>query len=104
MVDELKDQVRRGVAAERLDWKAERATFISDKVSQPTRIVYDHAFGLLEAWMTTHKLTPSDLTPPEADDFIRELLTWPTGTRRKASDADTVRLVVSVASFFFTFL
>ena len=31
VVDELKDQVRRRVAAERLDWKAERATFISYK-------------------------------------------------------------------------
>jgi len=63
VVDELKDQVRRRVAAQRLDGKAERATFISDKVSRRTRVVYEHALGLLEAWMTTHKLTPSELTP-----------------------------------------
>ena len=37
VVDELKDQVRRRVAAERLDWPAQRATFISDKGSQRTR-------------------------------------------------------------------
>ena len=103
VVDELKDQVRRRVAAERLDWKAERATFISDKVSRRTRMVYDRALSLLEAWMAAHKLTPSDLTAREADDFIRELR-GRQGREGKPPDADTVRLVVSVASSFFTFL
>src|SRR5208283_4117926 len=103
VVDELKDQVRRRVAAERLDWEAERATFISDKVSPRTRVVYDRALALLEAWMATHKLTPSDITPREADDFIRELR-GRQGRQGKPSDADTVRLVVSVCSSFFTFL
>jgi integrase len=103
VVDELKDQVRRRVAAERLDWKAERATFISDKTSQRTRAVYDRALDLLEAWMTAHKLTPSEITPREADDFIRELR-GRQGQDGKVPDADTVRLVVSVCSSFFTFL
>ena len=58
VVDELKDQVRRRVAAERLDWKAERATFISDKVSRRTRMVYDRALSLLEAWMQLTSLPP----------------------------------------------
>lgn len=39
VVDELKDQVRRRVAAERLDWKAQRPIFISDKSSAHTREV-----------------------------------------------------------------
>jgi len=103
VVDELKDQVRRRVAAERLDWKAERATFISDKVSQRTRVAYDRALGLLEAWLTTHKLTPSNLTPRDANDFIRELR-GRQGREGKPPDADAVRLVVSVCSSFFTFL
>ena len=91
VVDELKDQVRHRVAVERLDWKAERATFISDKVSWRTRVVYDRALGLLEAWMAAHKLTPSDLTPREAGDFIRELR-GRQGRDGKPPDADTVRL------------
>src|SRR5208283_4259939 len=52
---------------------------------------------------TTHKLTPSDLAPREADDFIRELR-GRQGRQGKPPDADTVRLVVSVCSSFFTFL
>jgi integrase len=103
VVDELKDQVRRRVAAERLDWKAERATFISDKTSQRTKAVYDRALGLLEAWMAAHKLSPSELTAREADDFIRELR-GRQGRDGKLPDADTVRLLVSVCSSFFTFL
>jgi integrase len=103
VVDELKDQVRRRVAAERLDWKAERATFISDKTSKRTRAVYERALALLEVRMATHKLTPSELTPREADDFIRELR-GRQGRDGKLPDADTVRLVVSVCSSFFTFL
>ena len=103
VVDELKDQVRRRVAAERLDWHAQRATFISDKNSLRTRAVYDRALGFLEAWMSDHKLTPVDLTAREADDFIRELR-GKQGRDGKPPDADSVRLVVSVASSFFTFL
>ena len=53
--------------------------------------------------MTTHKLTPSDLTPREADDFIRELR-GRQARDGKPPDADSVRLVVSVCSSFFTFL
>ena len=103
VVDELKDQVRRRVAAERLDWKAERATFISDKASPRTKAVYDRALILLEAWMAHRTLTPSDLTPRDADDFIRELR-GRQGRDGATLDADSVRLVVSVASSFFTFL
>src|SRR5271157_1411852 len=103
VVDELKDQVRRRVAAERLDWKAERATFISDRSSARTRAVYERALRLLEAWMEHRKLTPSDLTPRDADDYIRELR----GRQARDGhtlDADSVRLAVSVSSSFFTFL
>ena len=103
VVDELKDQVRRRVAAERLDWPTQRATFLSDKNSARTRAVYDRALALLEAWMAHRKLTPSDLTPRDADEFIRELR----GRQARDGhtlDADSVRLVVSVASSFFTFL
>ena len=103
VVDELKDQVRRRVAAERLDWRAQGALFIADQRSQRTRVVYERALALLEAWMAVRKLTPSDLTPREADDFIRELR-GRQGPSGKPPDADTVRLVVSVASSFFTFL
>ena len=53
--------------------------------------------------MAQRKLTPSDLTPREADDFIRELR-GRQGRDGKPPDADTVRLVVSVCSSFFTFL
>src|SRR5208337_1052484 len=94
VVDELKDQVRRRVAAERLDWKAERATFISDKSSARTRAVYERALWLLEDWMAHRKLTPSDLTPRDADVYIRELRGRQTRDGHTL-DADSVRLVVS---------
>jgi integrase len=103
IVDELKDQVRRRVAAERLDWKVQRAIFISDKSSERTRTVYERALALLDDWMRARKLTPSDLTPREADDFIRELR-GRQGSDGRVLDADSVRLVISVASSFFTFL
>jgi integrase len=103
VVDELKDQVRRRVAAERLDWKVQRAIFLADKTSAHTRLVYERALALLDDWMKAHKLTPSDLTPGEADDFIRELR-GRQGSDGRILDADSVRLVISVASSFFTFL
>jgi len=103
VVDELKDQVRRRVAAERLDWKVQRAIFISDKSSARTRAVYERSLALLDDWMRAHKLTPSDLTPGEADDFIRELRDHQ-GLDGRVLDADSVRLVISVASSFLTFL
>jgi hypothetical protein len=53
--------------------------------------------------MRAHKLTPSDLTPGEADDFIRELRDHQ-GLDGRVLDADSVRLVISVASSFLTFL
>ena len=102
VVDELKDQVKRRVAAAKVDWQEERAIFLSDK-SERTASVYDRILNLLEHWMEDHKLTPVDLTPREADEFIRELRSRP-GREGKPPDADTIRLVVSAASAFFTFL
>ena len=90
---------RTGSPRSALDWKAERATFISDKTSQRTRAVYERALGLLNASMETHKLTPpaSLKIPREANDFIRELRRRPTRCRHRAYGG-------SVASSFFTFL
>ena len=66
-------------------------------------MVYERALALLEAWMASRKLTTSDLTAGDADDFIRECR----GRQSRDGhtlDADSVRLVISVASSFFTFL
>ena len=59
-VDELKDQVRRRVAAERFAWRAQRATtFISDKVLSPAQErVYERTLALLEVWMRSPQAHP----------------------------------------------
>jgi integrase len=97
-VDELKDQMRRAIVAERVDWQAERDAFLSDARSSHTREAYARALGHLGTWLELHALPASSLTSRLADDFIRDLRAL------SGRDADSTRLVVSACSSFFSFL
>jgi integrase len=49
------------------------------------------------AWLEGKRLSPADITPHLADDFIRDLCA-------KGKDADSCRLYVAGVSSFYTFL
>jgi hypothetical protein len=98
VADELKDEMRRAIVAQRLDWQAEREAFLSDSKSSHTREAYGRALEQLTTWLELHNLPPSSLTPRLADDFIRDMRAM------SGRDTDSVRLTVLTCSSFFTFL
>lgn len=97
LADELKAQMKRAVLAAGIDWQAEREAFLSDKRSRHTRAAYRRALASLYAWLARKGLTPADLIPRLADDYIRDL-------RAEGKDADSSRLFVAASSSFYTFL
>jgi integrase len=98
----LLDTAQKVIAAAGLagvDYSAEKKTFLENAgrtQSQHTRIAYSAAMGRLDAWAAVKKISPLELTPAQADDFIYSLK----GGRSAAS----VRLDVSAASSFYTWL
>lgn len=83
--------------AARTDWQNEAEAFLSDKQSIHTRKAYETSLGMFFAWLERKRLSPADITPRLADDFIRDL-------RAKGKDADSCRLYVAGVSSFYTFL
>ena len=83
--------------AARTDWQNEAEAFLFDKQSIHTRKAYETALGMFFAWLERKRLSPADITPRLADDFIRDL-------RAKGKDADSCRLYVAGVSSFYTFL
>lgn len=81
-----------------MDWRAEREAFLLDVRSARTAEAYRRAVDHLGTWLELHNLPAANLTPRLADDFIRDIRAI------SGRDADTVRLVVSARSSFFTFL
>ena len=97
VVDELKDEMRRALLSARINWNSEVQAFLSDKRSLHTRTAYERAIRMLFSWLDRKHLSPADLTPRLADDFIRDI-------RAEGKDADSSRLYIAAASSFFTFL
>jgi integrase len=97
LIDELKSEMKRAVLAARTDWNAEAAAFLSDKKSTHTRDAYGSALRRFFAWLGRKNLSPADITPRLADDYIRDL-------RAEGKDADSSRLYIAAVSSFFTFL
>lgn len=97
LVDELKAEMKRAVLAARTDWQKEASAFLSDKKSKHTRDAYGSALRRFFAWLERKNLSPADITPRLADDYIRDL-------RAEGKDADSSRLYVAAVSSFFTFL
>lgn len=94
---QLQAELSRKVTAARINWEEEKTAFLSDCRSDRTRDVYRRGLKRLSSWMEHKGITPADLSPRLADDYIRYL-------RAGTGDADTHRVVVSACSAFFTFL
>lgn len=97
MAGDLRDEMKRRVKLEKIDYQSERAKFIEragKTKSAHTRRAYSWALARLEAWCAAEHIAPLELTPALADDWIAS---------EKGSSA-TVRLAVSGASAFWTYL
>ena len=96
----LKDELRAAAELEKIDYAAEKRRFIASSSrtgSVRTQALYGAALGRLEAFCAHLSLSPLELTPALADDWISEL-------KSQGRAAATVRLDVSAASAFWTWL
>ena len=96
----LKEELRRATDLERIDWKAERQRFIerASRTDSPrTRDLYRRALDRLEAWCSAQGISPLELSPSAADDWIADL-------RGQGRAPATVNIDVAAASAFFTWL
>jgi site-specific recombinase XerD len=107
------EQIARMVIAQRLaadlnkkvdmagvDWQAEKETFLSNagkSNSVHTRTGYRAALGRLETWTASRGISPLELTPALADDWIYSL-------KAEGRAPASIRLDTAAASSFYTFL
>lgn len=97
VIDELKAEMRRSLLAARINWNEELQAFLDEKNSRHTKIAYKRAVDYFLGWLARKRMTPIDLTPRLADDFIRSI-------RGEGKDSDTSRLYIAAVSSFYTFL
>jgi len=100
VAEELKGELKQAADLERIDYPAERETFISRASrtgSARTRDLYGRALGRLEAWCSAQGISPLELTPARADDWIADL-------RGQGRAPATVNVDVAAASSFWTWL
>jgi site-specific recombinase XerD len=100
VAEELRDELKRAARLEKIDLAEERETFlqrVSRTQSTHTQRAYRTALDLLDAWSARKGISPLELTPAIADDWIADL---------KATGASpaTVRLRVAGASAFMSWL
>lgn len=96
----LKDELRAAAELEKIDYGAEKTRFIASSSrtgSIRTKKLYGAALGRLEAFCAHLGISPLELTPALADD-------WISGLKGQGRAAATVRLDVSAASAFWTWL
>ena len=82
-----------------IDYSADKETFLNNAgktQSAHTRTAYRAALSRLDAWADRGKISPLEMSPAQADDFIYSLR----GERSSAS----VRLDIAAVSSFFTWL
>lgn len=100
VAEELRDELKARVKLERIDYQAERDTFLSRASrtdSVHTALAYRSALSRLESWCKVQGFSPLELTPARADDWIES---EKAGDRAPAS----VRLAIAAASAFWTWL
>ena len=96
-IENLKDQMKRAVMAERVNMADEAARFLADQKSDHTRRAYSSALTAFARWLEHKGLNLAALSPALADDYIRDL-------KAEGQDEDTARLKIAALSSFFTFL
>src|SRR5271157_2938075 len=100
MVDEVKAKLKKAADLERVDYKAERDRFVSTTSrtgSLRTRKIYAKALGRLEAWCDRQGISPLELTPARADDWIN-------AEKAEGRASATVNLDISGCSAFWTWM
>lgn len=100
LLDEVKGKLQRAADLERIDYQAERQRFIeraSRTGSERTRKLYSAALARLEAWCARQAISPLELTPARADDWIE-------AEKAEGRAPATVNLDVAAASAFWTWL
>lgn len=100
ITDRLKDQMKRAVNLAGIDYEAEKTRFLetnSKTASKHTARAYKNALKKLEAYAEARNISPLELTPATADDFINDL-------KKQDYSPATIRQAVATASSFFTFL
>lgn len=100
MFEEVKGKLKKAAELERIPYRAERERFIaraSRTGSERTRKLYAAALNRLEAWCSRQGISPLELTPARADDWIE-------AEKAEGRAPATVRLAVSGASAFWTWL
>jgi len=100
IVGNLTGDMKRRADLERIDYRAEVETFLTNasRTKSPhTRAAYGRALARLEAWASKRGVNVLEMKPMDADDFAYALQT-------EGRAAGSVRLDISGASSFFTFL
>ena len=100
LFDEVKGKLRKAAELERIDYQGERDTFLqraSRTGSVRTRDLYGRALGRLESWCSAQGISPLELSPARADDWIADL-------RGQGRAPATVNVDVAAASSFWTWL
>lgn len=94
--DSLKDDLKKRVELEKIDYQAKRSLFLmrAAKRSAKTERIYRTALDILDEWSQRAGVPVLEMKATNADAFIDSLV----------GVASTVRLRVSGASSFFTFL
>jgi site-specific recombinase XerD len=99
MTERLKKEMHAAVDLAGIDYQAERETFLNNAGStdsKHTRRGYAAALARLEAYADRAKISPLELTPARADDFIYSM--------KGNAAAATIRRDVAACSSFFTWL
>ena len=100
VAESLKDDLRREADLARIDYLAERDRYLqraSRTGSRHTLRSYRTALERLEAWCSKEGISPLELTPALADDFIES-------EKAAGGSPATVQLRVAAASSFWTWL
>jgi len=100
LFDEVKGKLRRAADLERIDYQGERETFLhraSKTGSARTKDLYGRALSRLETWCSARGISPLELTPARADDWIADL-------RAQGKAPATVSVDVAAASSFWTWM
>jgi integrase len=97
MTQRLAAELNTAVNLAGVDWTQERETFLNDTRSAHTRRAYAAALERLESWASREGISPLELSPAQADQFIREL-------KAGGRAATSTRRDIAAVSAFYTFM